>query len=79
MYHCSLCHPSPPCIDTLFRLRVGVVLLHPQGSHILRRDEQRIRGTTRDTYVASGSRYLPSQADSYTGHYTDHILRIGHM
>ncbi len=32
-----------------------------------------------DTYVASSSRYLPTQVDSYTDHYTDRILRIDHM
>ena len=31
-----------------------------------------------NTYVASSSRYLPIQEDSYIGHYTDHILRTDH-
>jgi len=31
------------------------------------------------THVASSSQYLPTQVDSYIGHYMDRILHTGHM
>jgi hypothetical protein len=78
--HCNLFLPTHPYTGTPCRLRVGVALRHPQGSHTLRIREPGFLNTMdKDPYVASSSRYLPTRVDSCTGHYTDRILRIDHM
>jgi hypothetical protein len=77
---CSLFHPNRLCTGTPSHLHAGAALLHPQGSHILRKHEPGSpRTQSEDPYVGSSSRYLPTQVDSCTVHYTDRIPRIDHM